>query len=335
MKFNCVVSLFGAACVAIALTLALVDATSLNNDVIFVSGSLDRRVNVFNIDTGAQVASLEETAQPALSFELIGPNLLAVGSTDLRAQGKHIQVFDLSSGQLVRHLVGGHVSQVKFLKLVRHDRVVSAADDGYMCIWDVHSGQRMHLINGQFNRFTGIERVNDELFAAAWNSRQSWLIKLFRIDSAECVRELNGHSGYTGALKTIAARNLLASASNDRTIRLWDLSSGECVRVLVGHGNEVNSLALNEANGQLISGDANGQIKMWNLDNGECVRTILGAHSARLRSLTYVANGAKLVSTSVDNTVKVWQLNDENAPPVTLPVQCYHLRYVSKVLVRI
>ncbi len=42
--------------------------------------------------------------------------------------------------------------------------------------------------------------------------------------------------------KKIISENMIASGSNDSTIRIWNIESGECVKVLEGNNNVLCSL---------------------------------------------------------------------------------------------
>jgi WD domain, G-beta repeat len=59
--------------------------------------------------------------------------------------------------------------------------------------------------------------------------------------------EFAGTSGYAGGnlinlYRHLHDGNMLASGSEDRTIKLWDVTTGECLRTLVGHKNELRSI---------------------------------------------------------------------------------------------
>ncbi|HEY4034344.1 MAG TPA: hypothetical protein VGL94_10310, partial [Ktedonobacteraceae bacterium] len=47
---------------------------------------------------------------------------------------------------------------------------------------------------------------------------------------------------------------LVASGSNDYSIRLWDVSTGECLKVLQGHSAWVRSVAFSPDGSLLASG---------------------------------------------------------------------------------
>jgi tetratricopeptide (TPR) repeat protein len=57
---------------------------------------------------------------------------------------------------------------------------------------------------------------------------------------------------------------LLASASDDQTIRFWNVAKREEINVLNGHRAEVKSISFSSDNQLLASGDSSGQVAVWN-----------------------------------------------------------------------
>ncbi len=48
------------------------------------------------------------------------------------------------------------------------------------------------------------------------------------------VRTLRGHTGWIGRISWSPDGRMLASPSEDNTIRVWDAETGQCLRVLKG-----------------------------------------------------------------------------------------------------
>jgi WD40 repeat protein len=60
---------------------------------------------------------------------------------------------------------------------------------------------------------------------------------------------------------------LLASGSDDKTIKLWDVATGSLVRTLEGHTRDVSSVAFSPDGRLLASGSWDKTIKLWDISD--------------------------------------------------------------------
>ena len=67
---------------------------------------------------------------------------------------------------------------------------------------------------------------------------------------------------------------VLASGSEDQTIKLWNGSTGELLSTLAGHRGRVNTLAWSPDGKVLASGSEDQTIKLWNGSTGGLVSTL-------------------------------------------------------------
>ena len=101
---------------------------------------------------------------------------------------------------------------------------------------------------------------------------------------------LQGHRGKITKLVLHPFYNIVASASEDATIRLWDYDSGEQERALKSHTGIVNFLAFNPNGKQLASCSTDLSIKLWNLETYSVQKTLTG-HEHEVSAVAYLANG--------------------------------------------
>uniref|UniRef100_A0A8C3K2Y4 tRNA (34-2'-O)-methyltransferase regulator WDR6 n=1 Tax=Calidris pygmaea TaxID=425635 RepID=A0A8C3K2Y4_9CHAR len=123
-------------------------------------------------------------------------------------------------------------------------------------------------------------------------------------------RRLLGHRGAVLALCYSAPRGLLASASEDRSVRLWAVGElgggdgdGSCLLVCYGHGARVAAVRLRGP--CPVSAGEDGACLEW--DGGGGVRRARRGHRGALRALALRPAGGHLATGGDDGGVRLWQ----------------------------
>lgn len=79
--------------------------------------------------------------------------------------------------------------------------------------------------------------------------------------------KLAGHTGKINYIHSSKHNGIIATCSNDKTIRLWDVSSGKCIHVLK-HKNAVINCSYNETGSKLASSSKTNKVKIWDITTG-------------------------------------------------------------------
>ena len=145
-------------------------------------------------------------------------------------------------------------------------------------VWDVLSGKQLHQTS------TGEDVI--WCAAALWGDRvatghSTGEIRLWSLGGGGgAAGVLRGHSDQVFSLAVVGggtAQRLLASGSDDHSVRLWDVDAGSCTAVLSGHTNFVRCLA-DLGGGQLLSGSGDRSLRVWNTATGACLAVLPNAH---------------------------------------------------------
>jgi WD40 repeat protein len=129
-------------------------------------------------------------------------------------------------------------------------------------------------------------------------------------------KTLNSHTQAVWATAISVNGQVLASGSQDCTIKVWNAATGKLQRTLMGHKGTIRALAMSADGRILASGSGDNTVKLWNLSTGKLIRTFSG-HSSPVWSVAIAKDGKTLISASEDGNVNIWNLYTGVAKTIT------------------
>lgn len=99
---------------------------------------------------------------------------------------------------------------------------------------------------------------------------------------------------------------LLATSSQDQTIKLRHAKTGQIIRTLK-HSANVRSVSFSPDSRQLASACNDRRIRLWDAATGTEIKKFTG-HTDFVTCVAFSSDGQRLASSSMDRTVKIWDI---------------------------
>ncbi|HLO48441.1 MAG TPA: serine/threonine protein kinase [Kamptonema sp.] len=293
------------------------------NGLILASGSWDRTIKLWNLETGELTTTLTGHSDRVNSV-VISPDgqLLVSGSSD-----ETIRLWNLRSGELLSTLPG-HSIGVNSVAISPNGQLIASCggSDYTIKIWNLATGELLRTLVGHLDDVNAVVFSPDGQILASGSSDAT--SKVWDVKTGELQRTLSGLNLGVNSIAISPDGQILASVRNDYTIKLRNLLTGRLMRILSNNqrrGNDIgnsgrgealhilrnyvsrgNSVAMSPDGLTLASGSDDNTIKVWNMASGKLINTLKG-HSGTVYSVAIALDGKTLVSGSGDETIKIWR----------------------------
>jgi WD40 repeat protein len=202
----------------------------------------------------------------------------------------------------------GHSGRVPALEFMNEDLIASGSEDCSIKIWSIPTGTTQMTINTGQDVWS-LSMLNDGSHLAS--GLFSGNVNIYNINTGSLKASLKGHTGKVNDLALFTTNDksksdLLASSSDDSTIRIWNLTANTNRFILKVHTSAVAGLK-KVSSDVLASGSMDKSIRLTNITSGQLIRTLNG-HTDRIEwGLDLVEDDGKtLVSGSFDASLKFW-----------------------------
>ncbi|OHT07480.1 WD repeat protein [Tritrichomonas foetus] len=241
--------------------------------------------------------------------------LFATGSFDTFVKIYH------SDGNLYASL-NGHTHSVFVVRFNPSGKyIVTCSADHTAILWSVHPPQILHVFNHHTDTILDVSWKDNSIFATA---SADTTIGICNVSGAD--HFLRGHTGHVTAVAWSNDGEMLASASEDQTVRIWQ--DNRETLVLSAHKTGVSCIKwLPKSDHFLVSASQDGTVCVWDANQGTLIHLIEG-FSKDVISLAVSPCGQYIAFSGVGVTIQVAKaLTGEKIAVITGTTPIYEIQW--------
>ncbi|MCU0475352.1 MAG: TIR domain-containing protein [Anaerolineae bacterium] len=222
-------------------------------------------------------------------------------------QANVLWVWDVMSGRIVQEL-SGHTGSITALDVSADGRrVVSVSADRTVRVWDIGTGVGQ-LVGTTGTALTSVVWLPDD--RTVISAGRDGQIRVWDTQDLRLMRSFIVTGQAPPVIQAIvlgADGQTLYSGGAERRVRVWDVASGQQRRTIEIDDRGIQSLAVDALGTRVAVGTTGGRVAIYGTADGALVQRLAG-HAQNVLSVSFSPDGQTLLSTGVDGTLRVWDL---------------------------
>jgi WD40 repeat protein len=203
-----------------------------------------------------------------------------------------------------------HVGRVQSLSFKPNSRtLISAHDNQTLNVWDLNRNTTLKKLRGSTSGLQVLDFADEHTLICGCDDHR---IQVWNLQDQHCHRFLTGHSGRITTLalgRTLSRRIVIASGSDDCSVKLWDLSSGQCLHTFSNLNHWVRSVTFSPTGKWLAVAGDDQLIHLWETSQPTGGAKTLKDHKHWIRSIAFSPNSDEILASGGDDQItRLWNI---------------------------
>ncbi len=224
-----------------------------------------------------------------------------------------IRIWNKENCVCVDSLIGHNKAVIKALYNNNGTQVVSTSFDNTTRIWNIKTKKAIHILRGHKGRTVSATFSKDGKFVVSASADST--VRIWNTTTGDCTDSLKLKSAANAAIFDPCGKYIVTgTAKMDNTVQIWEVSNGKfgnCITTLRDHHISVTNISFSP-NGRLFasaSASSENAIIIWDITKKCSTLPPLLGHTNHVLSVSFNNDGAKIVSASEDNSIRVWDVS--------------------------